>query len=1202
MARCVLHEGRNVRLILILTLLTAAALAQAQTAFYVSPNGNDAWSGTLPSPNAGSTDGPFASLARAQSALRTAIAAAPAQPLTVTLRNGTYYLPLSPASPGTLTFTSADSGAANMPVTWQNFPGETPVVSGGIPAGSGWTNPSGNLWKLQLPANTQPFEYLFYNGQRRMRSRVAGSAGVGYYMKAGSCTSTATGLTVGQGLCNLGSFFRVAAEIAPTGPDAACPSVTNSAGTSSKCLDRFGYNPADPIAQWINLNPSGSQCGGGANAYPVGDIGLTLFDAWTVDVMRVSCVDTNRHIIYFTGAAKGNGADYQFFGPTLGHRYVVENTLDAFNAEQAAGQTGIWFLDHSSSPWTLNYAANPGENPNTDRVVIPQLAPASAIGGSLIAATGLSFVTFQGITFEMDDFIPPAAGFNNDENGESTLPAAIDCESCQHVTFDSVVVRHTSASGLQIASSSGNTGAPASNDAIQNSAFYDIGSSGLHIGHHPVASDSPTHVVQSLTVQNNIIQGYSRVFADGEGIAQGNGHDITYTHNDITDGYHAGISVCLLGCPSSGFTANGVNINSSYNHIWNVMQGITSDGGTLYYNIGGPTGSGTGNTILNNLVHDVTDSSIIDTNVKGSGYGGHGIYLDNQSAGVDVANNVVYRVADSTAFMTLGPSAGTSANTFHNNIFAFGRQSMFAQQSPWPQGCGTAPSPQVSIANNIFYFSADDTTGFYVTDGCADSCGTPYNQFQSFTGNLYWRTDGKFSSYGKAFHVLPAAPSGAAASSCSVPGNPAAAWSFLTFSQWQNGSPQVNGSPLQMNEDVGGTANVNPGFGGTGLPVDFQLVNSPVAGFSVAPTNDTILHAGRNNPVIFPPSVPATYPTFQYAQISQMINFGPLNNAPVSTAPFTISATTNSALVVSFTSTTPAVCTVSGTTVTLVATGTCSITASQAGNATYAAAASVVQSFTVLSGSSQTPQPTGGIANAASAGQAIASVVSPGSYVAIYGTALAGTGNPLATALPLPTTLNGTQATLCGVPMPLLYASPTQINALIPQSVGSGRTCPLVVIVGTVQSAPVQLTVTELQPGIYTLNESGSGPGIITNAITGQLISASNPARASDFLVIYCTGLGPLLGPAGQPPPSDGAMAPLSPIFHTTATVTATIGGVSAPVSFSGLTPTFAGLYQVNVKVPPGVTPGNSVPVVITATDSQTGATAKSNTVTTVVQ
>ena len=63
-------------------------------------------------------------------------------------------------------------------------------------------------------------------------------------------------------------------------------------------------------------------------------------------------------------------------------------------------------------------------------------------------------------------------------------------------------------------------------------------------------------------------------------------------------------------------------------------------------------------------------------------------------------------------------------------------------------------------------------------------------------------------------------------------------------------------------------------------------------------------------------------------------------------APFSVGATASSGLTVGFASNSLTICTVSGTTVTLVAAGTCSLTASQAGNATYAAAAPVTQTFT----------------------------------------------------------------------------------------------------------------------------------------------------------------------------------------------------------------------------------------------------------------
>jgi uncharacterized repeat protein (TIGR01451 family) len=80
---------------------------------------------------------------------------------------------------------------------------------------------------------------------------------------------------------------------------------------------------------------------------------------------------------------------------------------------------------------------------------------------------------------------------------------------------------------------------------------------------------------------------------------------------------------------------------------------------------------------------------------------------------------------------------------------------------------------------------------------------------------------------------------------------------------------------------------------------------------------------------------------------AQSITFGALSNVTFGAAPFTVSATASSGLTVSFASTTTSVCTVSGATVTIVAGGTCSITASQAGDANYAAATPVIQSFIV---------------------------------------------------------------------------------------------------------------------------------------------------------------------------------------------------------------------------------------------------------------
>jgi uncharacterized protein (TIGR03437 family) len=262
---------------------------------------------------------------------------------------------------------------------------------------------------------------------------------------------------------------------------------------------------------------------------------------------------------------------------------------------------------------------------------------------------------------------------------------------------------------------------------------------------------------------------------------------------------------------------------------------------------------------------------------------------------------------------------------------------------------------------------------------------------------------------------------------------------------------------------------------------------------------------------------------------------------------------------------------------------------------------------TVQPASINAPGQISAVVNAAGSAQAMRQIVTPGSYVAIYGTSLASNGEPVADGIPLPGTLNGTQLFLGGQPMPLIYAGPGQVNALIPQNLNPNATYQVVVQRGSTLSVPAPLTVAEYQPGIYTLDLSGTGQGIVEIAGTTLLAApAGNGSRpvqsGSEYLVIFATGLGPVIGPNGEAPPADGAAAPLTTIFQTTANVSATIGGVNVPVLFSGLTPSLVALYQVNVQVPAGVPTGSAVPLVLTVTDPATGQSVQSNTVTVAVQ
>ena len=93
-----------------------------------------------------------------------------------------------------------------------------------------------------------------------------------------------------------------------------------------------------------------------------------------------------------------------------------------------------------------------------------------------------------------------------------------------------------------------------------------------------------------------------------------------------------------------------------------------------------------------------------------------------------------------------------------------------------------------------------------------------------------------------------------------------------------------------------------------------------------------------------------------------------------------------------------------------------------------------------------------------------------------------------------------------------------------------------------------------------------------------RLQRSMRPAQVGEIVSIFCTGLG-ATDPAvasGQPGPSA------EPLARVKTAVTVTIGGKPATVSFAGMAPGFAAVYQVNAQVPAGVTPGDAVLVLIT--------------------
>ncbi len=209
---------------------------------------------------------------------------------------------------------------------------------------------------------------------------------------------------------------------------------------------------------------------------------------------------------------------------------------------------------------------------------------------------------------------------------------------------------------------------------------------------------------------------------------------------------------------------------------------------------------------------------------------------------------------------------------------------------------------------------------------------------------------------------------------------------------------------------------------------------------------------------------------------------------------------------------------------------------------------------------------------------------SPGSVASLIGRWLASGTQPASDATGNSTQLAGAEVMVNGNLAPVVYASATRVDFVCPAAVSGGVLEISAVIDGTVSNvvhADQQATL-----GLYSADGSGQGQGMVTLAGTSLLatprsyLNNGQPAEPGDTISILATGAG-----LETSPPQ----------------VEVSIGGVSTTASQIQAMPGMAGVYQMNVTVPASVFPGDAIPVILKATDSNGNAIA-SNTVTIAVE
>jgi uncharacterized protein (TIGR03437 family) len=192
-------------------------------------------------------------------------------------------------------------------------------------------------------------------------------------------------------------------------------------------------------------------------------------------------------------------------------------------------------------------------------------------------------------------------------------------------------------------------------------------------------------------------------------------------------------------------------------------------------------------------------------------------------------------------------------------------------------------------------------------------------------------------------------------------------------------------------------------------------------------------------------------------------------------------------------------------------------------------------------------------------------VLAPGMLIAIYGADLADQSNEA-------NLVQTAKVLVDGSAVQLLYVTPTQIDAVLPDS-ASGLT--QLTVQNSAGQHTVNVYVEAAAPSSFTQNSSGTGPAAALKVSNGtlSLVTADNPLNAGDAVALYVTGLG--LTAPGTGSDSGLDVAILQP--------TVRVAGVNCPVTFAGAAPGFIGLDQINCTIPAGIAATASAPVVVTS-------------------
>jgi len=618
------------------------------TEFYVAANGRDANLGTLKRP--------FATIERARDEVRKLVAASLKENVTVFIRGGTYLLA------HTVVFGLADSGTKEHTITYAAYPGETPVLSGGVRI-SGWHRlkdsaalppaAHGKVWVTDVPGTRDGkwrFHALFDGGEALPRARSDGFKPLLDYETE--------------------DFW---------GMPFATP--------EQKSVLRF---PKGALRNWPNL----------------GDVEIRIFPwgPWTINLLVLASVDEERGeatttipatypMVVISGGVRPLTPEE---GPELQKSAWVENVLEALD------EPGEWVLNtHEGRLYLWPRGDSPGEN-----IIAPRLVELIRVEGRVDAEgpadTPVTHLVFRGLTFshaDRDVWTATDAGIQHDWEMYDKSTALMRFRATEHCLVDECRFTASGGTGLRFDLHS-------QYNRVQRSLFDHLGQSGVMIcGYGPGVKDVSHH----NEVINNHIHDLGEIYWHSHGIIVWQSGENRVAHNLIHDMPRK--AILCAGVRDRHFDpqfkdtrecsrlirwaevggAQGFDYVIPFLHVRNnvIEQNLVyrilgkgADGGGINL-----TGVGEGNIVRRNILHDIRNARA-DAVIR----------LDGAAQAALISENVIYNCA----IPAINP--GSRDNFVENNIM------VDVSTRRWPAQTGHfmfGPEARGRFQRNIVYNSSD---------------------------------------------------------------------------------------------------------------------------------------------------------------------------------------------------------------------------------------------------------------------------------------------------------------------------------------------------------------------------------------------------------------------------------------------------------------------------------------------------------------